>query len=94
VAEKKQVLKPRSTRSIVIPAAKTGNAKINSILVVKILQRNKGRHPQLIILGRQTIILVIKLIELKIEEMPATCREIIKKFIPYLLHPSTPLKGG
>lgn len=65
-----------------MPAAKTGREIINRMFVIKMLQINKGIKPQDIIFGRQTKILVIKLTDLKIEEIPAKCKERIKKFMP------------
>jgi paraquat-inducible protein B len=77
-----------------MPAANTGKEIINKKLVIKILQINKGINSQFIILGRHINPLVKKLIELKIEETPAKCKEKIKKSTVKLLKPSSLLKGG
>jgi hypothetical protein len=65
------VLKFLSVKSIVIAPAKTGNANTNNIVVNKIDQTNKG-NLSIVIPGALIFkIVVIKLIELNMEEIPA-----------------------
>jgi len=55
--------------------ARTGNDKSSKIVVINTDHTNKGICSILIFKGRIFIIVVIKLIEPKIEEIPARCRE-------------------
>lgn len=75
-------------------AANTGSATIKRAVVIKILQINKGVKSHFMLRGRHTIILVIKFKELKIEETPAKCKEIIKKLTLFLSWATAPLRGG
>lgn len=68
---KKEVLRFRSVRSIVIPAASTGSDSKRSTAVIKTAQTNKGVWYCVIAGGFILIIVVIKLIAPKIDEIPA-----------------------
>lgn len=72
---KNAVLRLRSVRSIVIAPAKTGRERRRRTVVIFTAQTNRGirssRNPSLRIL----ITVVMKLIEPRIEEAPAKCRE-------------------
>ena len=69
----------RSVRSIVIAPAKTGRERRSKNAVTKTDQTNKGRRSKDIPGVRMLIIVVINLIEAKIEEAPARWREKIAK---------------
>jgi hypothetical protein len=71
---KKQVLKLRSVSSIVIAPASTGRERRSRIVVIREAQMNKGIISRCIFKGRIFIIVVIKLILPKIEEIPAKWR--------------------
>lgn len=68
---KKVVLRLRSVRSIVIPAAKTGRDSSRSTAVIKTDQTNKGVWYCVMAGGFMLIIVVIKLIAPRIDETPA-----------------------
>lgn len=74
---KNAVLKFRSVSSMVIAPARTGKDKSRRIAVIKTDQTNKGIRSRVIPGDRILIIVVIKLIAPKIEEIPAKCREKI-----------------
>jgi len=76
---KKDVLKFRSVKSIVIAPANTGNDNNNKTAVIITDHTNKGIRSKFIIFDRIFIIVVIKLIAPKIEEIPAMCSEKIVK---------------
>jgi hypothetical protein len=76
---KKEVLKFRSISNIVIPPAKTGKAKSNKIAVIKTDHTNRGIFSKFNLGVRILIIVEIKLIAPRIEEIPATWREKIVK---------------
>jgi len=65
------VLKFRSVKSIVIAPASTGRDSSSKIVVIKILHKNRGVRSNVIIFGRIFIIVVMKLIAPKIDEIPA-----------------------
>lgn len=69
LGSKNLVLKFRSVRSIVIAPAKTGRDKRRRIVVIKIDHTNKGNCSNLIFFI--LVIVQIKLMELKIEDIPA-----------------------
>jgi len=56
---------------MVIAPAKTGKDSNKRIVVIKIDHRNNDRCSKIKDLGRMLIIVVIKLIDLRIEETPA-----------------------
>jgi len=76
---KKEVLKFRSVRSIVMAPAKTGRDKRRRIAVSKTDQTKRGIRSKIIPGERILIIVVIKFAEPKIEEAPAKCNEKIAK---------------
>jgi len=74
------VLKLRSVRSIVIAPARTGSLVIRRTAVIETAQRNKGRRSRdTILVVREQITVVRKLILPKIEETPAKCKLKIAK---------------
>jgi len=76
---KKEVLRLRSVKSIVIPPAKTGRDNNSKIAVNKTDHPNKGIFSGLFFILSALIIVVIKLIAPKIEEAPAKCKEKIPR---------------
>jgi hypothetical protein len=88
------VLKFLSVSNIVIPAANTGNDNNNNIAVMNTDHTNKGNlcilNPGALIL----IIVVIKLLELNIEDAPAKCKLNIAKSTDPPEWNSTLDKGG
>jgi len=69
---KKEVLKLRSVKSIVIAPAKTGNLVTRRIAVTAKAQIINGKRSiEIILVVREQIIVVKKLILPKIEEIPA-----------------------
>lgn len=76
---KKEVLKWRSVRSIVIAAARTGKARSNKKTVTKILQANSGKEAMKSPGVRMLRIVTIILIAPNKEESPARCRLKIAK---------------
>ena len=87
-------MKFRSVNSIVIPPASTGSDKINRSAVKKIAQINRGIRYIVIALVRMFIIVVIKLIDLRIDEIPARCSLNIAKSTPLLECVCIPDRGG
>jgi hypothetical protein len=73
------VLKFRSVSNIVIAPANTGSDNSNRIVVIKIDHKNNGIRSNVREKDRIFIIVVIKLIAPKIDEMPARCKEKIVK---------------
>jgi len=76
---KKEVLKFRSVRSIVIAPAKTGRERRRRTAVILTDQTNKESRSNCIPYHRMLTIVVIKLIAPKIEDTPARCKEKIAK---------------
>lgn len=68
---KKEVLRLRSVRSIVIPAAKTGRDRRRRTAVIRTAQTNKGVWYCVMAGGFMLIIVVMKLIAPRMEEIPA-----------------------
>ena len=64
---------------MVIAPAKTGRDKSKRIAVIIIDQTNNGIWSNLIVLIRMLIIVEIKLIAPRIDEIPAKCKEKIDK---------------
>lgn len=62
-----------------IAPANTGSDSNKRIVVIKTDHTNKGIRSKVISLGRIFIIVVIKLIEPRMEEMPAKCKEKIAR---------------
>jgi hypothetical protein len=73
------VLKFRSVSNIVIAPANTGSDNSNRIVVIKIDHKNNGIRSNVREKDRIFIVVVIKLIAPKIDEMPARCKEKIVK---------------
>lgn len=74
------MLKLRSVKSIVIAPARTGNLVIRRIAVTATAQRNRGkRSKEILLVVREQIIVVRKLILPKIEEIPDKCSLKIAK---------------
>lgn len=71
------VLRFRSVRSIVIPAAKTGNESRSSTAVTRTDHTNRGVWYWEMAGGFILIVVVMKLIAPRIDEMPAKWREKI-----------------
>lgn len=94
LGSKKVVLKLRSVISIVRAPARTGKDNNNKIVVIKIDQQNKGIFSKLNNPLRIFIIVVIKLIEPKMEEAPAKCKEKIDKSTAGLGCPIILARGG
>lgn len=78
---KNVVLKFRSVRSIVIPPANTGRDSRSSKAVIRTDHGNIGICSHFIVFGGKFIIVAMKLIAPKIEEIPAKWREKIVKSI-------------
>ena len=76
---KKEVLRLRSVKSIVIAPAKTGRDSSRRIAVRKTDHTNKGVWSQDSPVVRILIIVVMKLTAPKIEEAPARCRLKIER---------------
>lgn len=68
---KKVVLRLRSVRSIVIPAAKTGRERSSRTAVISTAQTNSGIWYIVIAVGFILIIVVMKLMAPRIDEIPA-----------------------
>ena len=76
---KKEVFKFRSVSNIVIAPANTGKDNNNNKAVIPTDHTNKGTRSIRMPEPRIFIIVVIKLIEAKIDEIPAKCKEKIAK---------------
>jgi len=76
---KKDVLKFRSVNSIVIAPANTGRESNNKKAVIKTDHTNNGIFSNDIDFDRMLIIVVMKLIAPKMEEIPAKCKDKILK---------------
>jgi len=76
---KKVVLKLRSVRSIVMAPASTGRDSNNKMAVINTDQTNSGTESNVREEERIFMIVVIKLIAPKMEEIPARCRLKIAK---------------
>jgi len=91
---KKVVLKFRSVNNIVIAPANTGNDNNNKIAVIRTDQTNKGMESIVIDEERIFMIVVMKLIAPKIEEIPAKCKLKIAKSTAKPEWNKFPAKGG
>jgi hypothetical protein len=78
---KNDVLKFRSVSNIVIAPAKTGKERRSKTAVIRTDHTNKDIESKEREDDRMLIIVVIKLIAPRIEEVPARCREKIVKSI-------------
>lgn len=91
---KKVVLRFRSVRSMVIPAANTGRDKSKRTAVTKTDQTNRGVWYWEAAAGFMLIIVVIKLMAPRIEEMPAKWREKIVRSTEAPAWAKFPARGG
>ena len=91
---KKEVLKFRSVRSMVIAPAKTGIDNKSKIAVINTDHTNNGVSSILIDEWRMFKIVVIKLIAPRIDEAPAKWREKIVKSIEILGWKISDDRGG
>lgn len=91
---KNVVLRFRSVRSIVIPAAKTGRDRSNRTAVIKTDQTNKGVWYWERAGGFILIIVVMKLIAPRIDETPARWREKIARSTEAPACARFPASGG
>lgn len=91
---KKEVLKFRSVRSIVIAPAKTGRERRSKNVVTSKDQTNSPIWSKRSPLGRMLKIVVIKLIAPKREDTPAKCKAKITKSTEAPPCPNDPDKGG
>lgn len=80
---KKELLKFRSVRIMVIPPASTGKDRRSRIVVVATAQMNRGTRSGVIDLCFMFIMVARKLTDPMIEEIPATCKEKIIKSTEY-----------
>jgi len=78
----------------VIAPARTGRESNNKIVVINTDHTNKGIRSIDISLGRIFIIVVIKLIDPKIEDTPAKCKEKIARSTAPPLWEILLAKGG
>jgi len=91
---KKDVLIFRSVKSIVIAPARTGKESTNKKVVIPTDHTNKGIRSQVIPLQRILRIVEIILIEPKIEEAPARCKEKIARSTADPEWPTYEASGG
>ena len=88
------MLRLRSVRSIVIPAASTGSDSSNRTAVIRTDHTNRGVWYWDMAGGFILIIVVMKLIAPKIEETPARCREKIVRSTDAPAWARLPANGG
>lgn len=88
------VFKLRSVRSIVIPAASTGRERRRSTAVISTAQTNRGVWYWEMAGGFMLMIVVIKLIAPRIEEIPAKWREKIVRSTDAPAWARFPARGG
>lgn len=88
------MLRLRSVRSIVIPAAKTGRDRRSSTAVTSTDQTNKGVWYWEMAGGFMLIVVVIKLMAPKIDETPARCSEKIVRSTDAPAWAKLPERGG
>lgn len=91
---KNDVFMFRSVNNIVIAPANTGKDNSNKIAVIITDHTNKGIFSNDIPGDFILIVVEMKLIAPKIEEIPAICNEKIVKSTDILLCPVKPAKGG
>lgn len=91
---KNVVFKFRSVRSMVIPAAKTGNDRRSKTAVIRTAQTNKGVWYWEMAAGFMLTIVVMKLIAPRIEEIPAKWREKIVRSTDAPAWARFPARGG
>ena len=88
------VLRFRSVRSIVIPAARTGNDPIRSIAVMMSDQGKRGTRSMIMASVRMFQTVTTKLIEATIEDAPARWSEKIAMSTAALLWATFLERGG
>lgn len=91
---KKVVLRFRSVRSIVIPAARTGRERSKSTAVISTAQTNRGVWYCEMAGGFILIIVVIKLMAPRIDEIPAKWSEKIVRSTDAPAWARLPANGG
>lgn len=91
---KNVVLRFRSVRSIVMPAASTGRERSRRTAVISTAQTNNGVWYWEIAGGFMLIIVVMKLIAPRMEEIPARWREKIVRSTEAPAWAKLPAKGG
>jgi hypothetical protein len=79
---------------MVIAPARTGKDKSSKMVVMNTDQTNKGTRSISMLLGRMFMIVVIKLIEPRILDTPAKCKEKMAKSTAPPLWEILPAKGG
>lgn len=94
LGSKKDVLKFRSVKSIVIAPAKTGKERRRRMVVIKTDQINRGIRSRVRSLIRIFMIVVIKLIDPRIDEIPAIWRLKIAKSTAFPLWEILLDRGG
>ena len=88
------VFRFRSVKSIVMPAARTGRDRRRSTAVIRTAHTNRGVWYWVIAGGFILIMVVIKLIAPRIDEIPARCREKIVKSTEAPAWARLPASGG
>lgn len=88
------VFRFRSVRSIVIPAARTGRERSRSTAVISTAHTNRGVWYWEMAGGFMLMMVVIKLIAPRIEEIPAKCSEKIVKSTEAPAWARLPARGG
>ena len=88
------MLKWRSVKSIVIPAARAGKATTSNTEVIRTLHANKGTLNMVMPCGRMLTIVTIMLIAPMIEEAPARCILSIARSTDAPACDLIPLSGG
>lgn len=91
---KNVVLRFRSVRSIVMPAARTGRESRSKIAVMRTDQTNRGVWYCDSAGGFILIIVVIKLIAPRIDDTPAKCREKMARSTDAPAWARLPARGG
>ena len=91
---KKVVFRFRSVRSMVMPAARTGRERSSRTAVMRTAHTNRGVWYWEIEGGFMLMMVVIKLMAPRIEEMPAKCREKIVRSTDAPAWARLPAKGG
>ena len=91
---KNVVFRFRSVRSIVMPAARTGSERRSKTAVTRTAHTNKGVWYCEIAGGFMLIIVVMKLMAPKIDEMPARWREKIVRSTEAPAWARLPARGG
>lgn len=91
---KNVVLRLRSVRSMVIAAARTGRDRRSRTVVTRRDHTNRGVWYWEMAGGFMLVIVVIKLIDPRIEETPARCKEKMARSTEAPAWAKLPAKGG